>query len=496
MKQPTRRACWIVGALLLLGTAALGQYFGRPPTNPYTGAPLQAPPSNPLTAVPPSPWGNPLTGAPPPPQALVNPYTGRPMPSQTGYNPMTGRLQPGMGGPPPTAAQAGPWPRTALPVSGKAGPGLEPLDKAVLEIMERHGIPGGALALAKDGKLVYAKGFGWADLAAGTPADPWTLFGLASVSKPITALAILLLLERGQLALDDRVFNLLRHIKPARGARVDPRLKDITVRQLLNHTGGWDRAVSGDPINWSPQIARALNVPLPLTEAQFTSFMMGVPLDFAPGTRYQYSNVGYVLLGQVIEKVSGQRYEDFVRANLLEPLGIDRAFATVTAPRPYRESEARAYLAGTGVMLPPMNLPMARAAGGWSASALDLVRLLTALDGSRGKKLLQDKTYREMLAPPPAPVKARPNGTYPGLGWVNVFPTPRRAGYTQEGSWQGMRTFLKCNPARGVNWALLFNASMDPDPVDARVVLDAVRDIQQRVERLDRYPAVDLFKSL
>src|SRR5262245_66352404 len=64
MKQPTRRACWIVGAVLLLGTAALGQYFGRPPINPYTGAPLAAPPNNPLTAVPPSPWGNPLTGAP------------------------------------------------------------------------------------------------------------------------------------------------------------------------------------------------------------------------------------------------------------------------------------------------------------------------------------------------------------------------------------------------------------------------------------------------
>src|SRR5262249_12763406 len=251
----------------LLGTAALAQYFGRPPTNPYTGAPLAAPPNNPLTAVPPSPWANPMTGAPPPPQALVNPYTGRPMPSPTGYNPMTGRLQPGMGGPPPAAAQAGPWPRTAPPVRGKAGPGLEPLDRAVIEIMERHGIPGAALAVAKDGKLVYAKGFGWADLAAGITVDIRTLFGLASPSKPIPALAIRLLLERGQLALDDRVFDLLKHIKPARGARVDPRLKTITVRQLLNHTGGWDRAVSGDPINWSPQIARALNVPLPLTEA-------------------------------------------------------------------------------------------------------------------------------------------------------------------------------------------------------------------------------------
>jgi N-acyl-D-amino-acid deacylase len=495
MKQSTRRACWIVGTFLLLGAGALAQNFGRPPYNPYTGAPLPVPPNNPLTGVPPSPWGNPLTGAPPGPQMLTNPYTGRPLPPAAGYtNPLTGRAQPGLGGPP--AAAASPWPREALPVRGKAGPGLEPLDKAVLGIMERHGIPGAALAIAKDGKLVYARGFGWADLAAGTPVDPWTLFGLASLSKPITALAILLLLERGQLALDDRVFELLKHIRPAPGARVDPRLKTVTVRQLLNHTGGWDRAVSGDPITWSPQIARTLDVPLPLTEAQFTSFMMGVPLDFDPGTRYQYSNVGYILLGQVIEKVSGRRYEEFVRAEVLEPLGIDRAFATVTAPRAFREGEARSYLAGTGVQLPPMNLPMARAAGGWSASATDMVRLLTALDGSRGKKLLKDKTYQLMVAPPPPPLKARPNGTHPGLGWPDVFATPRGPGYAHDGSWHGMRTFMKCNPAKGVNWALMFNVSMQPDPVDLQLAQAAARQIQERVERLDRYPAVDLFKSL
>jgi CubicO group peptidase (beta-lactamase class C family) len=184
-----------------------------------------------------------------------------------------------------------------------------------------------------------------------------------------------------------------------------------------------------------------------------------------------------------------------VRTNMLKPLGIDRAFATDTTPRPYRQGEARCYLAGTGVLLPPMNIPMARAAGGWCASAPDLVRLLTALDGSRGKKLLKDQTYRLMVASPPAPLKARSNGTYPGLGWPNVFPTPRGPGYAQDGSWHGMRTFLKCNPAKGLNWALLFNVSMQPDPVDAQIVRGAAREVQEQVERLDRYPAVDLFDS-
>ena len=112
------------------------------------------------------------------------------------------------------------------------------------QIMARHGIPGGSLAIAKDGKLVYAKGFGWADLKTGTPVKPQTTFGLASLSKPITALSTLLLVERGQLELGDPALFYLRHISPPKGVPIDPRLKNITIRHLLNHTGGWDRNVS------------------------------------------------------------------------------------------------------------------------------------------------------------------------------------------------------------------------------------------------------------
>src|SRR4051794_2260199 len=106
---------------------------------------------------------------------------------------------------PPQAQQ--PAPREQVPVSGKAGPGLEPLDRAMVAMLQRHGIPGGALAIAKDGRLVYARGFGWADLATGELVSPLPLFGLASLSKPITALAILKLLEDGKLTLDEPAFK-------------------------------------------------------------------------------------------------------------------------------------------------------------------------------------------------------------------------------------------------------------------------------------------------
>ena len=279
------------------------------------------------------------------------------------------RVQPGTAG---TSALMSPgqmpsgtpqWPQEKIPITGSAGPGLESLDKAVTQIMDRHGIPGGSLAIAKDGKLVYAKGFGWADLKNDIPVQPQTTFGLASLSKPITAVSTLLLVERGKLSLDDPALYYLRHISPPRGVTIDPRLKKITIRHLLNHTGGWDRSVSGDPVTWSPQIARAYRVPMPLTNAQFISFMMGVRLNFEPGTKWQYSNVGYMFLQQIIQKVSGQPYQEFAQRNVLGPMGIKTAFINPNG-RSYAKGEAHCYLAGTGVELPPLNLPMAQAPPG------------------------------------------------------------------------------------------------------------------------------------
>src|SRR5262249_7099195 len=89
-------------------------------------------------------------------------------------------------------------PLAAIPVNGQAGPGLEPFDAAMRTVIDRHGLPGAALAIAKDGRLVFAKGYGWANLAASEAIQPTTLFGLASLSKPITAAAILKLVEQGR----------------------------------------------------------------------------------------------------------------------------------------------------------------------------------------------------------------------------------------------------------------------------------------------------------
>jgi N-acyl-D-amino-acid deacylase len=384
-------------------------------------------------------------------------------------------------------------PDEAVPVTGKAGPGLEPFDKAMLEIMDRHGIPGAALAIAKDGKLVLAKGYGWANVAEGTPVQPDTEFGLASLSKPITAVAVLKLVEQEKLGLDDAVFDILKNVKPPRGAQVDPRLANVTVRQCLNHSGGWDRAVSGDPTNWEPQICRAFRLRPPLSVLQFISFTLGLPLNFNPGTEQKYSNVGYIILGEVVARVSGQSYERFVLDNVLKPMGAQRAGLHAFDGK-YLAGEALRYLAGTFIPLPPMLMPMVDAAGGWSGSVVDMARFLTNLDGSRGKPILGEKMRQLMIAPPPEPLRPRDNGTFVGLGWDSVMVKDKAFGYYKDGSYQGMRTYMKRLPT-GVNWVLLYNASMEFDPQDMQVAAATVRDVRQLVEGIDKHPDIDLFKE-
>jgi N-acyl-D-amino-acid deacylase len=380
-----------------------------------------------------------------------------------------------------------------FPVTGKAGPGLEGLDEVVLEVMEHHGIPGAALTIALDGRLILAKGYGWSDVTTGTPTQPDTRFGLASLSKPITATAVLKLVEAGKLGFDDRVFDLLKDLKPPRGTREDPRYRTITVRQCLNHSAGWNRDLRGDPITWTPLVCRGLGVPPPLSAAQLLSFLMALPLDYDPGTECHYSNVGYIALGEVIAAVTGQPYGRWVLDNVLKPAGAKGAALEALNGR-YLANAARRHLAGTLMILPPIELPMQDASGGWVGSAIDMMCFLTALDGSRGKALLTEKSLQAMIEPPPKPLGPFPDGTHVGLGWDKVQSEGKRFGYFKSGNFPGERTFSK-RRADGLKWVLLFNASMDFDPQDGQRITNALQLIHQKIERYEKYPDLDLFKD-
>lgn len=381
-----------------------------------------------------------------------------------------------------------------IPVSGKAAPGTEALDKAVVSVLKRHGIPGAALAITRDGKLLVARGYGWANLANDTFVQPDTLFGIASLSKSLTAAAVLKLVEDGKLKLDDHAFVLLKHIKPLRGRLGDQRLEKITVRQLLNHSGGWDAVKSGDPVSWNTRLQYERKDKVPVSPEYLISEVLTMKLDFEPGAESKYSNFGYIVLGEVIEKASGMSYEKYVKEHVLHPAGV-KAASLHPLNEGYFKNEARRYLAGNDQELPPWRQKYSDAAGGWTASAVDLARFLTALDGHRGKPILKDATFQQMIAVPPKPIGNRPNGTHVGLGWDGVLLKDREFGLFKDGMWYGMRSFMKRQP-NGVAAVLLFNASMQPDQQDAKTVGDAAADVRKHLEEIGKFEeGTDLFKE-
>ena len=203
----------------------------------------------------------------------------------------------------PVTTPVTPPAQAEFPITGAAMPGMAPFENSVRDLMQKYAIPGGAIAVVRDGKLIYVRGFGYADVENKKSVQPDALFRIASVSKPITSAAIMTLVEEGKLKLDDRVAPFIAHLAPAPGATVDPRWEQITIRHLLNHTGGWDRDKPNggfDPIDRPLIAAAAVSAPAPASSETLIRYMKGMPLDFNPGENHAYSNFGYIILGRVI----------------------------------------------------------------------------------------------------------------------------------------------------------------------------------------------------
>src|SRR5580700_8452025 len=194
--------------------------------------------------------------------------------------------------------------------TGKTDPRLISFDRLVLAFLQENDVPGAQLAVAKNGRVRYSRGFGFADRDKKETVQPTSLFRIASISKSITAVAVMRLVEQGKIKLDDKVFEVLKLEQP-KSVNFDERWKQVTIRHLLQHTGGWDKEKSFDPLNHSWQIVKELNSKQPVTPSEIVRYMLGKPLQFDPGSEYHYGNFGYCLLGRVIEKVSGLSYEEY-----------------------------------------------------------------------------------------------------------------------------------------------------------------------------------------
>lgn len=270
------------------------------------------------------------------------------------------------------------------------GDDMESIDEMVYRYMSQNSVPGATLAVARNGKLVYAKAYGFADRETGQRMTTSTRSRISSVSKSITAIAIMKLLEEGKLALDDKIFGdegILAHDFGSRRP-YRPHITSLTVKHCLSHhVGGWGNA-SNDPT----MMQNHLDAP------QLISYIIdNVALSNAPGTSYAYSNVGFMILGRVIEKVSGKSYEQYVQDEILNPIGItgmEIGGNTLDDKKPNESTyhHASAYT---------RNFSRRDANGGWIATATDLARLLVHVDGSSSvPDILQNETIQTMTTPP------------------------------------------------------------------------------------------------
>lgn len=396
----------------------------------------------------------------------------------------------------------------AVPASGHTHAAFASFDETLSEFVAAQGVPGAALAVTKNGRLVYARGFGVADRELGLAVRPNALFRIASISKPLTAVAVLQLAERGKCSLGDRVWELLELTEP-----LDARWKRVTILHLLQHTGGWDRNANFDPMFRPLMIARALNVPAPAAPRHIIQYMLGQRLDFEPGSASEYSNFGYCLLGRVIERVAGTSYEAYVRDEVLAPLGIRRMRLgrTLRSERAadevvYYDEEARTGPALTGGARGQLPLPYGGrwsleamdAHGGWIASAPDLVRFASAFDDPASCRILRAESIARMFARPEGPPgheeDGRPLAVYYGCGWlVRPFARLGESVAWHNGSLAGSSTLLVRNH-HDVNWVALFNARVGPDGRLLDRGIDKPLHIAAR--HVPRWPDVDQFPQL
>jgi len=326
---------------------------------------------------------------------------------------------------------------------------FRPYDDFMESLLDKWAIPGAALAVARGGDIVLERGYGVADERTGEPVEATSLFRIASLSKPLTAAAVMKLVETGGLGLDERALDVIYGSGASRVATGDDRLIDITVRQLLEHTGGWDRGGSGDPMwddvdggdsDCSPAIRKRLRR----------------PLDFAPGHRYAYSNFGYCLLGRVIEAAAERPYEVYVRESILAPAGI----AAMRIGSPSKAGRASGEVAyhdrARGRAYGRFSPKAMDAHGGWIASAPDLVRFVLAVDGNpEPPDVLDGDSIAAMTARPR-------NGLWKGKSWYyakgwSVRPTGKDANWWHGGSLPGTAALL-VRSHHGFAWAALFNA--------------------------------------
>jgi CubicO group peptidase (beta-lactamase class C family) len=368
---------------------------------------------------------------------------------------------------------------------------LQHIDTTVTNAMRASNTVGLSLAITIHGRLVFAKSFGQADQSAGTALHPTNRLRLASVSKPITAIEIMHLVEQGRLNLSDRVFGkgaLLGETYGLESDFKDARVKDITVQELLEHTGGgWDNDGgdgSADPMFTEPTLDQA---------GLIKSVLKSTPLEFAPGTTYQYSNFGYCVLGRIIEQVTGKRYEDAVRDDVLRPSGAG-SFAIGGDTRADRLSDEVAYhQVGAGAADPyGMKVRRMDSHGGWVGTPIDLLRIGVRADGFASVPDLLNASSTATMTTATTALDTAGNMPNYAKGWaVNGIPNWWHTGYLPGTQSIFVRTADRYGPSGKDEF--VWSAATNSNNADRSKDIDLDQLMWDVVKGVHAWPSYDLF---
>jgi CubicO group peptidase (beta-lactamase class C family) len=296
----------------------------------------------------------------------------------------------------------------ALP-SGIASAQAEKVDEYVRSEMARRHVPGLSVAVVHEGRVILARSYGLADVELSVPVTPNSVFKLASLTKPFTATAVMMLVEEGKVALDRRLGEYLPHLPS--------HFRQVTVRQLLSHTSGLADYLAAPRWSWRSSWR------LDLTPDEFITFASEAPPAFAPGTNIRYSNTGYYLLGFLIERVTGKTYEQFLTESVFEPVQMSASRRDTRSEIVPNRVSGYVFRDSALQNAEYTSETWAYSEGGVISTILDLAKWDAALYAN---SLLRRSTIEQMWTPAklangsPAVIgdngAGRPN--YYGLGWV------------------------------------------------------------------------------
>jgi CubicO group peptidase (beta-lactamase class C family) len=367
------------------------------------------------------------------------------------------------------------------------------IEKQANEFLRQWNLAGMTMSVVKDGKLVYAHGFGYSDVEAKQSVTPGQLFRIASVSKLITAVAIMKLVEHKLISLDSKVFGPNAIIKdPIFNSVKDPRLYKITVRHLLAHAGGWSLHY-GDMAFNSLLVLELNGEKGVATMDSYCRFIASRKLHFEPGTRSSYSNMGYMFLRKVIESVTGETYEKYVTNEILKPIGITDMHIGRSFLSERRFNEVKYYQSddnelvscfdGTGRMVPkPYGgnpIELLGPAGGWISSSVELAKLMVMVDGFKNvPDMLPNNLISQMVE----------NKFFRGpLGWKVV---KENGDWIRTGSMAGTSALVK-RQSNGFSWVVILNSSSWKGPKLPAYINYMMGKIEKTIKI---WPKQDLFK--